>query len=173
MIKFYGCITYLRELLDSHTVIAALVVLAGTLIAVIYWLVTLYQLIALSPNKRNIHKYLIWTIYIPYLNLLWVPWALISANGMVKSVQEQYGNPDSLGTAKGIQILSVPLLILYLFWGTILLLMMHFACDGARSLEMLMYVNVVVVCVLLVFCFYLWNLSAFVCMITTYLKGRS
>jgi hypothetical protein len=161
-----------KAMFSRQELIAIIVLVSACLIAMIFWLVLMSRLIALHPERRNPHKYLIWTIYIPYLNLLWIPWALISAHGIIKKVQQSYGDEKSLGTAMGSQILTVPSLVLYLFWGVIITIITRYACFAANKLEIAMYACVAIICVLLVFACYLIYLSAFVHRITELLKSK-
>lgn len=172
MEKFIGCLMCAKDTFSQQEIIAVAIMVIGSIIALICWLVLMSRLIALHPKQSNPHKFLIWGIYIPYLNLLWVPWALISANGIVKKVQDSYGNPSSMGSASAVQILAVPSLVLYLFWSVIFGMMIRYSCLGAGSLDLAMYSSVVVVCVLLVFSCYLIYLASFVHKITELLKNK-
>ncbi len=168
-----GCLVCAKDTFSQMQMIALAVMIFGSIISLICWLVILSHLIALNPQKRNPYKYLIWSIYLPYLNLLWVPWALISANGIVKKVQDSYGNRSSLSSASAVQIMAIPSLVLYLFWAVIFLMMFQNNCRGAGSFDLAKYSSVVVICVLLVFSCYLIYLASFVHKITELLKINS
>jgi len=172
MDRLFTCLMCVKAMFSQQELIAIVVLVSACLIAMICWLVLMSRLIALHPERRNPHRFIIWSVFIPYLNLFWIPWALISAQGIIKKVQQSYGDEKTLGTATGSQILTVPSLVLYLFWGVIIAIITRYACFAANKLEIAMYASVAIICVLLVFACYLIYLSAFVHKITELLKSR-
>ncbi|MDD2228955.1 MAG: hypothetical protein PHY48_06055 [Candidatus Cloacimonetes bacterium] len=160
-----------RELL-SKPVLTSLLVMAVSFAAFITWLVLLSQLIVLADGKKSKKRYLVWTFIIPYLNLLWIPWALICSNGCIKKAQENYYKVNVYEAAVGIHILSIPLLILYLFWGVICIIMHKPILNQIKGMEVLLPSGIVIICILIVALFYLINLSIFVTKMRNHLHSK-
>ena len=150
-----------KELFTQALISFGLLVL-GSLLSLVIWVLLVSQLIFLAEGKKSLKHYFIWTIIVPFLNLLWVPWAIISTNYLVKKTQDNYFKVNAINSAMGIQILSIPLLILYLFWGVIAFIMRGSLFNLSNYPDSMMYVSVVLSCILIVFGFYLVYLSLFV-----------
>ncbi len=148
--------------LSFKMVVFALIIGTGCLISLIIWIFDLYRLIKQTTNKRSIHRWLLWSFLVPGLNLLWAPWALIFANRFVKQAVDMYETRYLDGPGSGVSILSLPLLILCLFWGTILMISYRFLLQMRTHDEIFIYASIVIVCILIVFVTYLVYFSIFV-----------
>jgi len=161
-LAFAGCKLNMLQGLNFHIVIYGLVIVAGVLISLTIWISDLIKLLRLSFESGNPYKFIVWSFLIPVLNLLWVPWALITANFCVKKTQERYVSQFLFNSGAGITILSVPLLVLYLFWGTIILITHEYILANMKNFEIVMYSSIVVICFLIVFVSYLVYFSIYV-----------
>ncbi len=147
---------------DLKLIIYALIVVSGCLISLIIWISDMSRLIRFSTPSRSVHRYLLWTFIIPWLNLLWIPWALIFSSFFTRKAQEKHVSQYLFNPGAGITILSVPLLIMYLFWGTIVMITFKSLLRSRNEFEIFIYASIVVVCFLIVFVSYLIYFSVFV-----------
>ncbi|PKN73377.1 MAG: hypothetical protein CVU50_03550 [Candidatus Cloacimonetes bacterium HGW-Cloacimonetes-3] len=161
-------IPFFRGDLTAKPVFVSTVILAVCITAFITWVVLMSYLVLMADGKKTRNWYLIWTFLIPYINILWVPWALISSNGFLKRAQQNYYKVNAYESAIGVQILSIPLLILYLFWSVIALILRTTIINQLQNIEMLLPIGIVVICILIVALIYLINLSVFVHKIRKY-----
>ena len=146
-----------------HTIVTGTTVMvAGAAIVFLIWIALQDQLIVLAKGKKSLHRIIILTFLIPYLNLLWIPWALISSIGYIKSILSKYYKVNALSAGLGAETLAIPLLVLYVFWTTIAYIMWGSLGKIHYQPEDVMYITVVIVCILIVFAFYLVYLSLFV-----------
>lgn len=158
VIKFYASLS--GNMLPKALMSIGLISLGGLAILIV-WISLLYQLISNAEGKKSLHHFLLGGILIPYLNLLWIPWALIAGNSYVKKAQLRFIHVDTLNPGMGIQILSIPLLVLYLFW-TVLILFFHQGLTAnLSSYDIALYLGVIIISVMIVLAFYLVNLVLF------------
>lgn len=155
-------IPFFRGDFTAKPVFVSTVLMAVCITAFITWVILMSQLVFMADGKRTRNWFLVWTFLIPYLNILWIPWALISTNGYLKRAQRNYYKVNAYDNAVGVQILSVPLLILYLFWSVIAIIMHKTIVYQMQNIEVLLPIGIVVICILIVALFYLINLSMFV-----------
>lgn len=148
--------------LDTKTIVAILVVLVGSVIAFISWLLMLSRLITLAEGKKSINHYLMWSFLIPFVNLLWLPWTLIVTNGLILKAQDNFHKINAINTGAAVQILSVPILILYLFWTVLGIIVGRFLPAQMDRYDLILHVSIILTCVLIVLCFYLIYLAFFV-----------
>lgn len=149
-----------------------LVAIMGCIIALVQWLVMISILIPLSTEKRNINSFLMWHFFVPGLNLLWIPWALIITNGLLSKVQERYRYINVFNEAEGIKILSFPLLILYLFWSVIMIVSYKHLWLLYSVNELITYLSIIVTSFLIVLGTYLIYVSRLVLKIIWQMKGK-
>ena len=149
---------------------ATLVVGAGFFLAFLVWLWLLFRLLSLIPGKLSFNKLMLWTFIVPGLNLLWLPWALLSTNHLVKKIDERYSRINLFHSALGIRILSIPLLMLYFLWFGVVAMMWKSLTKNSDPGEMLILTTIVVVCLLIVLMSYLVHLSMFLSRIKDYYK---
>jgi amino acid transporter len=165
-------IPFFRGDFTAKPVFVSTLILAVCIAAFITWIVLLYQLIVIAEGKKTPKRFLVWTFLIPYANALWVPWALISSNGYIKKAQENYYKVNAYESAIGTHILSIPLLILYLFWGVIGFIMRKTLVHQLQDIEVLLPIGIVAICILIVALFYLINLSIFVSKMRKHLHSK-
>lgn len=148
--------------LSFKMVVFGLIISVGCLISLLVWIFDLHRLLTLTTKRKNIHRWLLWCFLVPGLNLLWTPWALIFANRFVKQALDKHETRYLDGPGAGVSILSLPLLILCLFWGTILLISYKVLLQMRTHDEIFIYASIVIVCILIVFVSYLVYFSIFV-----------
>lgn len=148
--------------LKTKALVVLLAIILGSLVAFAGWLLLISRLITLAEGKKSVKHYLLWGFVVPYLNLLWVPWVLITCNGLVTKIQDKYIRINALQHAAGVQILSVPLLILYLFWTVLGIILWKLMPSQIEHYDYLLYFGTIVISVLIVFSFYLVYLALFV-----------
>ncbi len=147
---------------DLKYIIYSLIIVAGCLISLAIWISDMYRLIHFTTPARSPHRFLLWIFLVPGLNLLWVPWALIFSSYFTRKAQEDYDSQFIYNPGTGINILTIPLLVLYLFWGTIVLITFRGLHNLRNEYELFIYASIVVVCFLIVFVSYLLYFSVFV-----------
>lgn len=148
--------------LDIKLLVYALIIISGCLISLAIWVSDMFRLIRFTTPVHSPHRYILWSFIIPGLNLLWIPWALIFSSYFTRKAQEKYSSQFLFNPGAGISILTVPLLVLYLFWGTIVLVTFRALLKFRNEYEIFIYASIVVVCFLIVFVSYLLYFSVFV-----------
>ncbi len=113
---------------------------------------------------------MLWTFIIPGLNLLWVPWALLGTNSIVKKIDERYSRMNLFHSSLGIRILSVPILMLYILWFGVAIVLWNSLLHKTDVGLMLVLATIVIVCLLIVLMSYLVHLSIFINRIRDYYK---
>jgi len=134
----------------------------GSLIVLISWVILLRQLIVIAHGRKSPQQYMVWSFLIPVLNLLWIPWALIASNGYIKKAQLKFIHVDTLLPGLGVQILAIPILVLYLFWGVIVLAFYDGMAANLSHYETVLYLGIILISLFIVFGFYLAYLGMFV-----------
>ncbi len=168
-----AAIPFFRGDLTAKPVFTMAVICAVCVTALITWIILLLNLIHLAYGRKTRGWYLIWTVFIPYLNLFWVPWALISSNLYLKRAQLNHYKVNAYENAIGAQILSVPLLILYLFWGVIGFILRNNIMRQLHNIEVLLPIGIIVICILIVGLIYLINVSLFVHKMRKYIHAQA
>lgn len=158
VIRFYANLS--GDMLPKALLSIGLISLGGLAI-LITWISLLYRLISIAEGKKSPQHFLLGSIVIPYLNLLWIPWALIAGNGYVKKAQLRYIHVDTLNPGMGIQILSIPLLVLYLFWTVLILFFHKDLTANLSSYDIALYLGVIIISMMIVVAFYLVYLVLF------------
>ena len=166
-------IPFFRGDLTAKPVFTMAIITAVCITALVTWVVLLFNLVHLAEGKKTRNWYITWTFLIPYLNLLWIPWALISSNGFLKRAQLNHYKVNAYDNAIGAQILSVPLLVLYLFWGVIGIILHNNIIRQIHNIEVLLPIGIVVICILIVGLIYLINVSLFVHKMRKHLHDQS
>ncbi len=166
--RFYANLS--GDMLPKALMSIGLISLGGLAIIVI-WISLLYRLISIAEGKKSAHHFLLAGIVLPYLNLLWIPWALISANGYIKKAQLSYIHVDTLNSAMGVQILSIPLLMLYIFWTVLILFFRKSLTVNLSSFDIALYLGVIVISLMIVVAFYLVYMVLFLNKIRVSGKG--
>lgn len=149
---------------------AAIAVGLGCFLAFVIWLLLLSRLLSFLPRKVSFAKIMLWTFIIPGFNLLWVPWALLGTNAIVKKIDERYSRMNLFHSSLGIRILSVPILMLYILWFGVGILLWNSLLKKSDVSEMLMLATIVIVCLLIVLMSYLVHLSMFITRIKDFYK---
>lgn len=127
----------------------------GIILILILWISLLYRIIDISEGQKSWQKFLLATVFIPYLNLLWIPWALIAGNAYIKKVQMKYIHTDTLNPAMGARILSIPLLVLYLFWAVLFCFFHRNITANLSPYDVALYLGVIIFSMLILVGFYL------------------
>jgi len=134
----------------------------GALIVLVSWVILLRQLILIAHGRKSSQKFVVWFFLIPVLNLLWIPWALIASNGYIKKAQLKFIHVDTLLPGLGVQILAIPILVLYLFWGVMVLAFHEGIAANLTHYETVLYLGIILISLFIVFGFYLAYLGMFV-----------
>lgn len=158
MIKFYSNLS--GDMLPKALMSMGLITIGGLVILVI-WISLLYHLITLAYGKKSWHHLQLALIFVPYLNLLWIPWALIAGNGWVKKVQMRFIHIDTLNPGMGVQILGIPLLVLYLFWAALIFFFHSQLTANLSQFDVAMYLGVIIISMMILIAFYLVYLVLF------------
>ncbi|MDY0151549.1 MAG: hypothetical protein RBS43_04685 [Candidatus Cloacimonas sp.] len=153
---------YLSSELLPKAIVSTVLIFTGSLTALVIWVILLRRLITLADGKNSLKHIIVWLFPIPVLNLLWIPWAIITSNYLVEKIEDKYFKVNAINSAAGVKILSVPLLILYLFWTVLGLIVWSFLPKQLEHYVIALYVGTVLLCILIVFGFYLAYLAVFV-----------
>ena len=149
---------------------AAWIIIGGSLIAYFSWLYLYLQLSKHAGASKERLIFCLISAFIPGINAFWIPWALISSIGYVHKAQDNYHRVNLLNSGSGIRILTVPILVLYLFWGTLGAILSRSIIRQLHDFDMMLSIGVIAVSVLIIFLIYLVHFSMFVGKIHNYKK---
>jgi len=165
----FNCPILMRDISPAEAT-AASIIIVGSMIAYFSWLYLYLRLCQFAGASKTRVYLCIAAALIPGVNALWVVLALISSVGFVKKAQDNYYRVNTLNSGNGVKILSIPILVLYLFWGVLGIIMHKTIINHYHDFDVMLSVGVIVVCVLIIFLIYLVHLSLFVTKIRHYIK---
>jgi hypothetical protein len=155
------CLFFSTDLVPK-AIATSLLMLLGSIIVLTAWVILLRRLIILADGSRSIRRYVLWGFLVPGVNLVWIPWAIISGNHLVRKTEDNFINVNAVNHSSGVQILSVPLLLMYLFWTVLGLIVWSFLPKQIEQSVLAMYTGTILISILIVFGVYLVYLAMFV-----------
>ncbi len=165
----FSCPILMRGLSPAATT-AAWTIIGGVAIAYFVWLYLYLRLSQYAGASKARLLFCTTAALIPGINALWVPWAFISSVGYVQKAQDNYHRVNVYHSGSGVRILSIPILVLYLFWGVLGFIMRKSILSHYHDFDVMLSVGIIVVCVLIIFLVYLVHLSLLVSKIQHYKK---